>query len=1159
MKNGRYSILIGFFLLLTTSLWGQFTDKAFVHITSKHGLMSDEVRSLLQDESGFIWIGTSTGLSKFDGHRFTNYFGNDFDTLDRSSVWVNFIYEIKGNQIFGQGSVFIPQLGIFRKTTGADYSKRNDISTIAPEIGAAYQLRTLNQPGPFDFSRTEFPYSGIPGNKESTWLYTPQGILRWQSANNRIDTFQLNPELTQPLEQLILLLEDKEGCLWVQTHAGISRFNPRTKKHTLIYRNVFLARPFTEVNGEENFNHFGPAARRKILCDRDGKIWICHEGIKIYDPSRQQKEAYQHNPHSLTSLSSNATSCIIEDNQGRIWIGTTGNGINIWDPYRPNAENFQEVPEAPNSLAANYIQSVEEIPGKGLLLGAINHPVQFFSYANRTFQAIPTPDMSNRSATDIVYWMDETSTGQIGLKNSQLTNYLFDTSKMVFYPYRARHGQQLLPFYVNQFPLVSSNEDHYYHAFVNGWYVGKDIPDSLAFGLYRYDSARDSLFNYPKNFEDPTGTGGPISGLPYNLFEYSADSTIWMSGRGVSRFYPQKEVFRNYYYDATNPDGFGIKGGFHTFFEDSNQNLWIGSFLSGGAYKIKKEHLLSDSIVFAHYRMDNSDLPSNSILGFLEDSRGFIWITTQRGICKYDPEEDNFVEIPVTNEKRISYNYGPEKLQSGRFVFTTLDGLFTFHPDSIRTNTTPPRVHITDLTINNQPVPLRGMPGDTLDWETPLDSTVLFTEAIDLAYAQNDFALSFVALNYTYPERTRYKYKLEGYDDDWIETTPEDAKATYTNIPHGDYTFRVIACNSDGVWNEEGDTMQISISAPWWLTPWAYLGYLLLLGGLIAGIVRWRTYALQRQREELRARVNEQTQELKESNEQLRVAKEEALAAEASAKEANQAKSTFLSFVSHELRTPLTSIIGFANLNKRRLEEKLFPLIPKTDQKVERTMQQVSQNEAVIIQEGQRLADLINDLLDLAKIESGKVEWHMAEIAPQNLISRTVSATEGLFTEKPDLTLVTQVDPDLPTITGDFDRLLQVLLNLVSNAVKFTDSGEVTLKAQLSPAGGGARRAGVESSSAPSEGGEQGLLFFVKDTGAGIPREYQTKIFERFQQVDGQQEGKPKGTGLGLPICKEIVEHHGGSIWVESAVGVGSTFYFTVPINNQAVPAQKNA
>jgi signal transduction histidine kinase/CheY-like chemotaxis protein/ligand-binding sensor domain-containing protein len=253
---------------------------------------------------------------------------------------------------------------------------------------------------------------------------------------------------------------------------------------------------------------------------------------------------------------------------------------------------------------------------------------------------------------------------------------------------------------------------------------------------------------------------------------------------------------------------------------------------------------------------------------------------------------------------------------------------------------------------------------------------------------------------------------------------------------------------------------------------------------------------------------------------------EETRLAREAAEEADAAKSSFLSTVSHELRTPLTSVLGFAKIIRRRLEERLFPLIADDDRKVVQTKQQVLDNLGVVVSEGERLTKLIDDVLDLAKIEAGKFTWNMASVSLAEVIDRATSATASLFEAK-KLNLVTDVAPDLPTITGDQDRLIQVVINLISNAVKFTDAGSIKCAV---------RREGED------------LLVSVTDSGIGIAPADQPKVFEKFKQVGDTLTDKPKGTGLGLPICKEIVEFHGGRIWVESEPGNGSTFSFTLPI-----------
>jgi signal transduction histidine kinase/CheY-like chemotaxis protein len=252
---------------------------------------------------------------------------------------------------------------------------------------------------------------------------------------------------------------------------------------------------------------------------------------------------------------------------------------------------------------------------------------------------------------------------------------------------------------------------------------------------------------------------------------------------------------------------------------------------------------------------------------------------------------------------------------------------------------------------------------------------------------------------------------------------------------------------------------------------------------------------------------------------------EEARQARAAAEEADAAKSSFLSTVSHELRTPLTSVLGFAKIIRRRLEERLFPMIPDDDRKVQQAKQQVIENLNVVVSEGERLTKLIDDVLDLAKIEAGKFTWNMATVSVGDVIERAIAATASLFDAK-KLHLQRDIDADLPTVTGDQDRLIQVVINLISNAVKFTDAGSITCSAHLR--------------------GEE-IVVGVTDSGIGIAPTDQQKVFEKFKQVGDTLTDKPKGTGLGLPICKEIVEYHGGRIWVESAPGQGSTFSFSLP------------
>ncbi|MDA8082157.1 MAG: response regulator [Nitrospiraceae bacterium] len=246
--------------------------------------------------------------------------------------------------------------------------------------------------------------------------------------------------------------------------------------------------------------------------------------------------------------------------------------------------------------------------------------------------------------------------------------------------------------------------------------------------------------------------------------------------------------------------------------------------------------------------------------------------------------------------------------------------------------------------------------------------------------------------------------------------------------------------------------------------------------------------------------------------------------------EVDRMKTDFISTVSHELRTPLTSVIGFARLIKKKLEDTVFPQINSTDKKVVKAVRQVGENINVIVSEGERLTSLINDVLDIAKMEAGKIEWKKDLVSLEEVIERATTATVSLFEAK-GLALIKRIEPDLPKIVGDKDRLIQVMINLISNAVKFTDRGSITCSA---------------------ERGNDRITVSVRDTGMGIAEEDLPKVFEKFKQVGDTLTDKPTGTGLGLPICKEIIEHHAGTIRAESRPGEGSVFSFVLPVGETA-------
>jgi signal transduction histidine kinase len=279
----------------------------------------------------------------------------------------------------------------------------------------------------------------------------------------------------------------------------------------------------------------------------------------------------------------------------------------------------------------------------------------------------------------------------------------------------------------------------------------------------------------------------------------------------------------------------------------------------------------------------------------------------------------------------------------------------------------------------------------------------------------------------------------------------------------------------------------------------------------------------------LEQKVDERTKEL---SEEITIRKK----AEEAAEEANRIKSNFLSTVSHELRTPLTSVLGFARIIRKKLDESVLPALKPDDAKAAKALGQIRDVTEIIVIEGERLTALIDDVLDLAKMEAGKISWNMQQVSISEVINRATAAVSSLLEQK-GLELTQEVEESLPEIHGDRDRLIQVVINLLSNAWKFTDTGTITVHAGMTEAVDGHRFIRVG----------------ITDTGIGIGCDDLKKVFEKFRQVGDTLTDKPKGTGLGLPICREIIEFHGGSIWGESEPGKGSTFFFTLATDDRAV------
>lgn len=546
--------------------------------------------------------------------------------------------------------------------------------------------------------------------------------------------------------------------------------------------------------------------------------------------------------------------------------------------------------------------------------------------------------------------------------------------------------------------------------------------------------------------------------------------------------------------------------------EDKQGNIWIGT--TGGGINVW------DGTGFAHYT-ETDGLSSNNILSLFQDTTsGNIWVGTGKGLNRLEPlEEDGTFAIQTFSHAdglgAITIN---DILvdQSDQLWLATGKGVDRLDLNLLKTDTTRPALVMRELQPffgdidwrQTKDAIERGERPVTGSRELPL-ANVSFDSVIGYSnlplnpvfpYDINQLTLSWNSIHWSAPHKLQYSYLLEGKDKFWSPEVKEN-QITYQDLRPGAYTFKVRAVGGNGLWSETA-AYSFRIKPPWWLTWWAYTIYGIIVLGVLYYI---RHLELKKQRRELERESEEQKQKLAQEqkvNDQLR--------------RVDQLKDQFLANTSHELRTPLQGIIGLSESWQENAED-----------------EHLREDMSMITSSGKRLNSLVNDLLDFSKLKNFDISLIRKPVSLHVLADIVIKNNRPLLQGK-DLQMINDIPADLPAVDGDENRLQQVLYNLLGNAMKFTEQGYVRVQAQE-----------IE------DGEMEGLEVRVEDTGIGIPENKMDAIFQEFEQGDGSISREFAGTGLGLSISKKLVELHGGKMWVESTVGKGSTFFFTLPLSKE--------
>jgi signal transduction histidine kinase/DNA-binding response OmpR family regulator len=529
-------------------------------------------------------------------------------------------------------------------------------------------------------------------------------------------------------------------------------------------------------------------------------------------------------------------------------------------------------------------------------------------------------------------------------------------------------------------------------------------------------------------------------------------------------------------------------------YEDEQGRFWVGTYQKGIYLFDREKGVVVDNIT------EKDGLPSDLTKSILEDGSGNLWVGTDNGLSMVDPENRR-VKSYLNSGSREGNRYlrsSALKISTGEMLFGAREGFIIFHPDSIKDDPVPPQVVISDVSLFNRP-----------DEELTFGGFISDLDEVELAYNENDLRFDYVGLHYSDPSKNQYKYMLENFDEDWIDAGTQ-RNATYTNLDAGEYVFRVTACNRDGVWNEEGASLKIIIPPPFWATWWAYTLYVLFILGMLYSI---RRYELGRTHLKNQLKLDEVKLKEREETDKL--------------------KSRFFANISHEFRTPLTLILGPSeNIVSNSKEE------------------ETQKSASTIKRNANRLLGLINQLLDLSKLEAGKLKLKASKNNIVPFIKGVTMSFESVA-ERKDITLRVQSSKNEIDLYFDKEKMTKIMTNLLMNACKFTlDGGAVTVALTLIPSPSGRGMSDLPAGVLTKAGGqgEGKMQIIVKDTGVGISEEELPKLFDRFYQVDSSHTREHEGTGIGLALTKELVELHHGTISATSETGKGTEFTILLPV-----------
>jgi len=1069
----------------------------FKRIGEDYGFSSNWIRCIYQDDDGFIWFGTTDGLNRFDAYESKTFRPTDAQGVSYVGTHVNDIQKKSDNQLWvaTHSGMFVFSNNILKPYTKLprfEYFgivKQNDVYCWL--LSSKGLLRLNVKTGHYD-NVSKNPHhptynkiikSYFKDSQANIWFGSDSVIFKYDTIYNYFDSIDQFEAIDKTSRNDIgTITEDKQGIIW--TGFG---------QNGLYYHDP--------CDNNKTFKKHSDGIVSEIIVDSENILWVAKgssQGLTKINLNTGYSATYTYNLSNPQSISDSSVFCLLEDKVGDLWIGTYGGGANYYSKRKKKIYTAKKGDQGFN-FRSNLLNAITEDPNYYWIaseagLDRIDKETNEFTHFQ--YQKDKPRSLGRNSIQSLFY--DSFGNLWIGSWEGGLMKYNYDTND--FKCYQLIDEETGLS--IDKVMDIKQSLD------------GKLWVGTHEGGIFKYNYTTDKLESYYRS-------GTNRNGIPFlnisSIMPYSNQEVVFNTYRSINFYNATTNTYNTF--DFRKGDN-NLDNIFCTYL-DSNGRFWVGT--NNGLFEFKRD---IGRFVFFDLKIVSSNL---SIQAISEDDEGGLWLSSNHGLFQIDKQNSirrlTKQDGLTTNDFKRKAIY---KSQLGVMYFGSLVGLNYFHPKDLVPNQNPPKLQITSFSV------LKSRPNKSNVYEYVVE-TFDSKEEIILDKDQSSFEISFTGLNFLDPEKNNYKYKLEGYDKVWVDAKNSHT-ATYTNLDPGSYTFKLTGTNNDNLSATNFIEIKIVKVGPWYLTQWfkILLGAILVSFPFIFYFVRLSIF--RKQREKLTLKVAERTKKLSVANQLLKsqtnkikqqnnelsdhrnnlellVAQrtKELQKAKLKAEESDLLKSAFIANMSHEIRTPMNAIYGFSGL------------LGDDDLEEEERKEYIG----IVKDSCESLLVLIDDILDISIMDAQGIELNLQTLNVNDFLRQFELILKKK--EKSDVPLSFEKPPHTDTFTINTDpiRLRQILVNLVNNAIKFTESGSVKF--------GYVTKGNV-------------IEFYVKDTGIGISKKDLSAIFKAFIKAENNNNKIYRGTGIGLSITERIVKTFKGKIWVESELGKSSTFYVQLPI-----------